>query len=70
MCGNEVQRVSRHTGWGKCPAFCTNLEDPTGVPHAFFEEHEEIAKVTLIATEVLGALACSDGGGAVPRLPD
>ena len=33
------------------------VEDLTGVPHAFIEEHEEIAQVTLIATEVLGALA-------------
>ncbi len=43
------------------------VEDLAGVPHAFIEEHEEIAKVTLIATEVIGALACSEGSCAVWR---
>ncbi len=33
------------------------VEDLPGVPHAVLEEHEEIAKVTFVATEVLGALA-------------
>ena len=33
------------------------VEDLAGVPHAVIEEHEEIAKVTFIATEILGALA-------------
>lgn len=33
------------------------VEDLAGVPHAAIEEHEEIAKVTFIATEVLGGLA-------------
>ena len=33
------------------------VEDLPSVPHAVLEEHEEIAKVTFVATEVLGALA-------------
>ena len=33
------------------------VEDLPGVPHAVLEEHEEIAKVTFVATEVLGAIA-------------
>ena len=33
------------------------VEDLPGVPHAVLEEHEEIAEVTFVVTEVLGALA-------------